>query len=196
MGSNTPISSAFTSHRCSQGLRCGEAGPATMRPFEASFFDYVRVDDGRIVERIRQADVLGQCASSTVKRWVSSASAPCSGACDQEANGEGGRRHARMENATIRPRQRRSGRSRRPRPAIFTVSMSSALRSSPVLAAACCVRDRRWTSGWIAWPAAIRWQSSVRACEGVHLLCVAQRGAGPQQPRGLAHRRGPGSRSG
>ena len=27
---------------------------------EASFFDYVRVDDGRIVERIQQADVLGQ----------------------------------------------------------------------------------------------------------------------------------------
>jgi predicted ester cyclase len=34
--------------------------PATKRSFEASFFDYVRVDDGRIVERIQQADVLGQ----------------------------------------------------------------------------------------------------------------------------------------
>jgi predicted ester cyclase len=34
--------------------------PATKRPFEASFFDYVRVDDGLIVERIQQADVLGQ----------------------------------------------------------------------------------------------------------------------------------------
>ena len=33
---------------------------ATKRPFEASFFDYVRVDDGRIVERIQQAHVLGQ----------------------------------------------------------------------------------------------------------------------------------------
>jgi predicted ester cyclase len=34
--------------------------PATKRPFEASFFDYVRVDDGQIIERIQQADVLGQ----------------------------------------------------------------------------------------------------------------------------------------
>ena len=34
--------------------------PATKRPFEASFFDYVRVDDGRIIERVQQADVLGQ----------------------------------------------------------------------------------------------------------------------------------------
>ncbi len=74
--------------------------------YAASFFDYVRVDDGRIVERIRQADVLGQCASSRAKRWVSPASAPCSGACDQEANGECGRRHARMENAAIRPTTR------------------------------------------------------------------------------------------
>jgi hypothetical protein len=28
--------------------------------YEASFFDFVRVDDGRIIERIRQADVFGQ----------------------------------------------------------------------------------------------------------------------------------------
>jgi predicted ester cyclase len=34
--------------------------PATKRSFEASFFDYVRVDDGRVVERVQQADVLGQ----------------------------------------------------------------------------------------------------------------------------------------
>jgi len=34
--------------------------PATKRAFEASFFDYVRLADGRIVERIQQADVLGQ----------------------------------------------------------------------------------------------------------------------------------------
>ena len=34
--------------------------PATKRSFEASFFDYVRVDEGRIVERVQQADVLGQ----------------------------------------------------------------------------------------------------------------------------------------
>ena len=34
--------------------------PATRRSFEASFFDYVRVDDGKIIERVQQADVLGQ----------------------------------------------------------------------------------------------------------------------------------------
>jgi predicted ester cyclase len=34
--------------------------PATKRSFEASFFDYVRVEDGRLVERVQQADVLGQ----------------------------------------------------------------------------------------------------------------------------------------
>jgi len=34
--------------------------PATKRAFAASFFDYVRVDDGKIVERVQQADILGQ----------------------------------------------------------------------------------------------------------------------------------------
>jgi predicted ester cyclase len=34
--------------------------PATKRPFQASFFDYVRVEDGQIIERVQQADVLGQ----------------------------------------------------------------------------------------------------------------------------------------
>lgn len=34
--------------------------PATKRSFEASFFDYVRVQDGLIIERVQQADVLGQ----------------------------------------------------------------------------------------------------------------------------------------
>lgn len=34
--------------------------PATRRSFAASFFDYVRVDDGLIVERIQQTDVLAQ----------------------------------------------------------------------------------------------------------------------------------------
>ena len=34
--------------------------PATKRRYEANFFDYVRIDDGRIVERIQQADVLAQ----------------------------------------------------------------------------------------------------------------------------------------
>ena len=34
--------------------------PATKRSYEASFFDYIRVDDGQIIERVQQADVLGQ----------------------------------------------------------------------------------------------------------------------------------------
>ena len=34
--------------------------PATKRSYEASFFDYVRVEDGQIIERVQQADVLGQ----------------------------------------------------------------------------------------------------------------------------------------
>lgn len=34
--------------------------PATKRPYEASFFDYVRLEDEMIVERVQQADVLGQ----------------------------------------------------------------------------------------------------------------------------------------
>lgn len=34
--------------------------PATKRTYAANFFDYVKVDDGRIVERIQQADVIGQ----------------------------------------------------------------------------------------------------------------------------------------
>jgi predicted ester cyclase len=34
--------------------------PATKRSYQASFFDYVRVQDGRIVERVQQADILGQ----------------------------------------------------------------------------------------------------------------------------------------
>lgn len=34
--------------------------PATKRRYHASFFDYVRVEDGLIVERVQQADVLGQ----------------------------------------------------------------------------------------------------------------------------------------
>jgi predicted ester cyclase len=34
--------------------------PATKRSFQASFFDYVRIDGGRIIERVQQADVLAQ----------------------------------------------------------------------------------------------------------------------------------------
>ena len=33
---------------------------ATKRSFQASFFDYIRTDDGRIIERVQQADVLAQ----------------------------------------------------------------------------------------------------------------------------------------
>jgi predicted ester cyclase len=34
--------------------------PATKRRYQASFFDWVKVRDGLIVERVQQADVLGQ----------------------------------------------------------------------------------------------------------------------------------------
>jgi len=34
--------------------------PATRRTYSASMFDYVRVEDGRIVDRIQQADLFGQ----------------------------------------------------------------------------------------------------------------------------------------
>ena len=34
--------------------------PATKRTFEANFFDFVRLDQARIVERIQQTDVLSQ----------------------------------------------------------------------------------------------------------------------------------------
>ena len=34
--------------------------PATGRPFEASFFDYVRTDHGLITERVQQTDMLAQ----------------------------------------------------------------------------------------------------------------------------------------
>jgi len=34
--------------------------PAAKRSCQASFFDYVRIDHGRIIERVQQADVLAQ----------------------------------------------------------------------------------------------------------------------------------------
>jgi predicted ester cyclase len=34
--------------------------PATKNRYQASYFDYVRLDQGRIVERVQQADILGQ----------------------------------------------------------------------------------------------------------------------------------------
>jgi hypothetical protein len=34
--------------------------PATKHHYEASYFDDVRLDQGRIVERVQRADILGQ----------------------------------------------------------------------------------------------------------------------------------------
>jgi len=49
-------------HGTARGTATGRlyGAPATKRSFEASFFDYVRVQDGLIIERVQQADVLGQ----------------------------------------------------------------------------------------------------------------------------------------
>jgi predicted ester cyclase len=41
--------------------------PATKRSFQASFFDYVRIDDGRIIERVRKPTCSPRCASSTAR---------------------------------------------------------------------------------------------------------------------------------
>ena len=53
---------AVLAHGTVRGTATGRlyGAPATKRSFEASFFDYVRVDDGQIVERVQQADVLRQ----------------------------------------------------------------------------------------------------------------------------------------
>lgn len=49
-------------HGTVRGTNTGRlyGAPATKRTYEASFFDYVRVVDGLIVERVQQSDVLGQ----------------------------------------------------------------------------------------------------------------------------------------
>ncbi|HEV2371657.1 MAG TPA: ester cyclase, partial [Streptosporangiaceae bacterium] len=49
-------------HGTARGTATGRlyGAPATKRSFAASFFDYVRVEDGRIVERIQQTDILDQ----------------------------------------------------------------------------------------------------------------------------------------
>lgn len=49
-------------HGTARGTATGRlyGAPATKRSFEASFFDCVRVENGLIVERIQQTDVLGQ----------------------------------------------------------------------------------------------------------------------------------------
>jgi predicted ester cyclase len=53
---------AALAHGTVRGTATGRlyGAPATKRSFQASFFDYVRVDDGRIVERVQQTDVLAQ----------------------------------------------------------------------------------------------------------------------------------------
>jgi hypothetical protein len=38
----------------------GYTGTGHQRSFEATFFDYVRIDNGQIIERVQQADVLAQ----------------------------------------------------------------------------------------------------------------------------------------
>jgi len=53
---------AALAHGTVRGTATGRlyGAPATKRSFEASFFDYVWIDDGQIVERVQQADVLSQ----------------------------------------------------------------------------------------------------------------------------------------
>lgn len=59
--------------------RAANRGASAAKPsFEASFFDYVRVDGGRIIERVQQADVLAQLRSSTARPWAWLASMRCS----------------------------------------------------------------------------------------------------------------------
>jgi len=54
--------SVAIAHGTALGTASGRlyGAPATKRAFEASFFDFVRVDDDRIVERVQQTDVLRQ----------------------------------------------------------------------------------------------------------------------------------------
>jgi predicted ester cyclase len=49
-------------HGTARGTATGRlyGAPATKRAFAASFFDYVRIEDGKIIERVQQTDVLGQ----------------------------------------------------------------------------------------------------------------------------------------
>jgi SnoaL-like polyketide cyclase len=45
-----------------RGTQTGRSfsAPATKRGYEAGMFGYVRIEDGRIVDRIQQADTFGQ----------------------------------------------------------------------------------------------------------------------------------------
>lgn len=54
--------SVVVAHGTVTGTATGRlyGAPATKRSYQANFFDFVRVDDGRIIERVQQADVLGQ----------------------------------------------------------------------------------------------------------------------------------------
>jgi len=49
-------------HGTARGTATGRlyGAPATKRAVAASFFDYVKVEDGKIIERVQQTDVLGQ----------------------------------------------------------------------------------------------------------------------------------------
>ena len=54
--------SSAIAHGTVRGTNLGKlyGAPATKKSYEASFFDWVRLDDGLIVERVQQSDVLGQ----------------------------------------------------------------------------------------------------------------------------------------
>ncbi len=53
---------AVLAHGRVRGTNTGKlyGAPATRRAYESSFFDYVRLDGDLIVDRVQQADVLGQ----------------------------------------------------------------------------------------------------------------------------------------
>ncbi len=54
--------SSAIAHGIVRGTNLGKlyGAPATKKAYEASFFDWVRVENGLIVERVQQSDVLGQ----------------------------------------------------------------------------------------------------------------------------------------
>lgn len=62
LSSVAPTGQVVLAHGIVRGTATGRlyGAPATKRSYEANFFDYVRVSDGLIVERIQQADVLRQ----------------------------------------------------------------------------------------------------------------------------------------
>lgn len=62
LGSVAPTGEVVLAHGIVRGTATGRlyGAPATKRSYEANFFDYVRVSDGLIVERVQQADVLRQ----------------------------------------------------------------------------------------------------------------------------------------